>query len=282
MFYNFERQIFNANSWSGNQNTTAANFSCFNRFKPMPAVPKLRYNDEGGSAGGPVYIPHVYNGKNRTFWFFTWEGYWQPAAVAQNLSECVATAAEIQGNFQGVYGATQPGDLRPRHHHGEVSARPLVRPAPTTSFPPPASAPSPRISSRYIPAPNSGSGGSPVGDYYFNQTTTVTDKDWSIKIDHSLGTKSHFSFFETHRFEPSACGSISSRSLSDGLVSTTDPHQFRASWDWVATPHVVLHSYWSGDFDNQQWNNPLQNGYGCKLGFTADLPAGPTQTPHHK
>ena len=64
--------------------------------------------------------------------------------------------------------------------------------------------------------------------------------------------------------------------ISDGLTSTTDPHQFRASWDWVATPHVVLHSFWSGDFDNQQWNNPLQNGYGCKLGFT-ELACGTNQ-----
>ena len=64
--------------------------------------------------------------------------------------------------------------------------------------------------------------------------------------------------------------------LSDGLVSTTDPHQFRASWDWVATPHVILHSYWSASFDNQQWNNPLQNGYGCKLGFT-ELACGTNQ-----
>ena len=272
MFYNFERQTFNANSWSGNQNTTAANFHCFNQVLTYACRPKLRYNDEGGSAGGPVYIPHVYNGKNRTFWFFTWEGYWQPAVVAQNLSESVATAAEIQGNFQGVYGATQPVIYDPatttggvRTPFGSAGAYNII---PTSRFS--------TISKNflgYIPPPDSGTGGSPVGDYYFNQTTTVTDKDWSIKIDHSLGTKSHFAFFETHRFEPSAVVEYLPGPISDGLVSTTDPHQFRASWDWVANPHVVLHSYWSGDFDNQQWNNPLQNGFGCKLGFT-ELPCG--------
>ncbi len=30
-------------------------------------------NRYGASAGAPVYIPKVYNGKNRTFWFFAWE-----------------------------------------------------------------------------------------------------------------------------------------------------------------------------------------------------------------
>jgi len=30
-------------------------------------------NRYGFSAGAPVILPHVYNGKNRTFWFFAWE-----------------------------------------------------------------------------------------------------------------------------------------------------------------------------------------------------------------
>ena len=30
-------------------------------------------NEFGGSLGGPVYIPNVYNGKNRTFFFTSYE-----------------------------------------------------------------------------------------------------------------------------------------------------------------------------------------------------------------
>jgi len=33
-----------------------------------------RQNDFGGTLGGPLTIPHVYNGKNRTFFFFSYEG----------------------------------------------------------------------------------------------------------------------------------------------------------------------------------------------------------------
>ncbi|HKE28244.1 MAG TPA: carboxypeptidase regulatory-like domain-containing protein [Bryobacteraceae bacterium] len=36
--------------------------------------PPERQNDFGGVLGGPVYIPHVYNGRNRTFFFFSYEG----------------------------------------------------------------------------------------------------------------------------------------------------------------------------------------------------------------
>ena len=74
MFYNWERQYTSANSWSGNQNTNPSNFSCYNAIQTKACRPKQRFNDEGGSAGGPVFIPHVYDGRNKTFWFFTYEG----------------------------------------------------------------------------------------------------------------------------------------------------------------------------------------------------------------
>ena len=280
MFFNFARQIFDANTWSGNQNTNPSNFNCFGATQTYACRPKLRQNDEGGSAGGPVWIPHVYDGRNRTFFFFTWEGYWQPATVATNNGESVPTAAELQGNFQGVFGTTTPVVYDPtttaggvRTPFGTAGAYNII-PASRIST----------ISKNFIStgitgagiAPNIGSSATPNGNYYFNQTTILTDKEWSIKIDHSLHQKHHFSFYETHRFSPSAVVQYLPGPLSDGLVSTTDPHQFRASWDWVATPHVILHSYWSASFDNQQWNNPLQNGYGCKLGFT-ELACGTNQ-----
>lgn len=36
--------------------------------------PKLRQNQFGGTVGGPVVIPKIYNGRNRTFFFFNYEG----------------------------------------------------------------------------------------------------------------------------------------------------------------------------------------------------------------
>src|SRR5262249_33687773 len=35
--------------------------------------PALRYNDFGYTAGGPVYIPSMYDGRNKTFFFFSEE-----------------------------------------------------------------------------------------------------------------------------------------------------------------------------------------------------------------
>jgi Carboxypeptidase regulatory-like domain len=48
--------------------------------------PALRQNDFGGTLGAPVRIPHLYNGKDRTFFFVSYEGLRlvapQPAAVS--------------------------------------------------------------------------------------------------------------------------------------------------------------------------------------------------------
>ena len=38
------------------------------------AEPPLRQNDFGGTLGGPIRIPHLYDGKDKTFFFFSYEG----------------------------------------------------------------------------------------------------------------------------------------------------------------------------------------------------------------
>jgi hypothetical protein len=62
-----------------------------------------RQNDYGFNIGGPVYIPHLYNGHNKTFFFFNFEQYRQNnASVTHNT---VPTAAELGGDFSEILGA---------------------------------------------------------------------------------------------------------------------------------------------------------------------------------
>jgi hypothetical protein len=61
--------------------------------------PKLIRNEYGASAGGPVILPK-YNGKNRTFWFFNFEG--QQNRSASTASFNVPTAAMRNGDFSGA------------------------------------------------------------------------------------------------------------------------------------------------------------------------------------
>jgi hypothetical protein len=54
--------------------------------------PALRQNDFGGTLGGPVEIPHIYQGKNKTFFFFSYEGLRlaQPQAATVNFVPDIA------------------------------------------------------------------------------------------------------------------------------------------------------------------------------------------------
>jgi hypothetical protein len=81
----FRNDVFNANSF-------------INNFKGNPR-PVLRYNDFGGTIGGPFFIPGVYNtNKEKTFFFFSEEVRRVTTPVAQN--SIVPTDLERQGFFQ--------------------------------------------------------------------------------------------------------------------------------------------------------------------------------------
>ena len=54
-------------------------------------------NDFGGSFGGPVIIPHLYNGRDKTFFFGDYEGLQYPQSTV--LQALVPTALMRQGNF---------------------------------------------------------------------------------------------------------------------------------------------------------------------------------------
>jgi len=51
------------------------------------------------SLGGPVYIPKVYNGRNKTFWFFAYDRYRKSFGQTPIT---LPTAAEVSGDFSGL------------------------------------------------------------------------------------------------------------------------------------------------------------------------------------
>jgi hypothetical protein len=62
--------------------------------------PRNRRNDFGGTLGGPVIIPKLYNGKNKTFFFFAYEQYLEGSQL--NFVDTVPTAAYRAGDFSAI------------------------------------------------------------------------------------------------------------------------------------------------------------------------------------
>jgi len=61
--------------------------------------PAVNFNNFGGTLGGPLYLPHLYNGKSRTFFFVSWDIALLHESKPTLLS--VPLPNEIQGNFLG-------------------------------------------------------------------------------------------------------------------------------------------------------------------------------------
>src|SRR5262249_37291394 len=60
--------------------------------------PKNRRHDYGGSVGGPVWIPKLYNGRNRTFFFLAYEKFHQNQDQA-GLVQTLPTDSMRNGDF---------------------------------------------------------------------------------------------------------------------------------------------------------------------------------------
>jgi hypothetical protein len=66
-------------------------------------APFLNRNEFGVSAGGPVYIPKLYDGRNKTFWFTSWE--WYRQISSSTLQFALPTQAMREGNLSGLTNA---------------------------------------------------------------------------------------------------------------------------------------------------------------------------------
>ena len=136
--------------------------------------PQLVANDFGASAGGPVIIPHLYNGHDRTFFFGTFEGFRYPrGATIQNE---VPTEAQRNGQFNAE-GVT-PKD-------------------PMTGLPfPNNTIPTSRISSvaqgflALYPLPNAGDlTKAHAANYIANRSNDYHSDQYDLRVDHYLTSK---------------------------------------------------------------------------------------------
>src|SRR5580693_6898962 len=61
-------------------------------------TPSFTQNQFGANAGGPLWIPHLYDGRNKTFWFFSWEAFRLRQGASPVLTT-VPTSPELAGDF---------------------------------------------------------------------------------------------------------------------------------------------------------------------------------------
>ena len=78
------------------RNTSLNARNWFNR--PPSIKPPFKLNQFGGTVGGPIIIPHIYNGRDKTFFFFSAEDL-QRRSSPVTATIFLPTATEMAGNF---------------------------------------------------------------------------------------------------------------------------------------------------------------------------------------
>ncbi|HEX4274661.1 MAG TPA: carboxypeptidase regulatory-like domain-containing protein [Bryobacteraceae bacterium] len=145
---------------------------------PIANQPFYNY---GGSIGGPVIIPKIYNGKNKTFWWITGEGYRQTEANTATLN--VPTALERVGDFSQSFTSAAHTALQQMYYPTSATTR---TPFPGNVIPKSQLSPVGLALAAYYPLPSQTT--SFFGQPNYNATGIIYDRADQVtaKADHQI------------------------------------------------------------------------------------------------
>ena len=213
---------------------------------------RQRRNDYGFTLGGPVWIPKLYDGHNKTFFFWNWEQY----RIGQNVlpqALSVPTDAFRRGDFSSILVKTQigtdplgrpiyPNEIYDPATRRVVNGQIVADPFPDNIIPPERFDPVAKKIQALIPSPTSPA--LSVLNYqkaYESQRTTSVP---SLKIDQVLGTKDKIAFFWNHTgtFCWYCAGAVGLPQPIDTTIGTDiHAHSERLNFDHTLSPRMLLH-----------------------------------------
>ena len=205
----------------------------------LPRVAVNKQNEFGASVGGPALIPKVYNGRNKTFFFFVYGGY----RFRQSAPNTLASLPPLDfrnGDFSranaviydpnttvftanGVTRQPFPNNQIPANRFSKVSKNILaLLPAPINN----------NLTSNFI---SSGSG-------------YVDEDQYNIKIDHSFSDTNRISgyYYRDRQTQVDPTGAGADRvsipgPATEAALTANRNHWVRLSHDLVLSPTVINH-----------------------------------------
>jgi len=175
-------------------------------------------NEYGGYVGGPVLIPHLYNGKNKTFWMFDWEG--QKLRQNNFATTAVPTAPIWAGDFSSMTDTS--GDKYTIYDPATTSGPNGARtPFPNNTIPTSRISPYASIFQSVTPTPNIGGNLNPWVAQNFQTFYPVPNDQptWTIKIDHTFPSRTVYP--GTSRWLPISMQCMAGNSVTRRLVAPT-------------------------------------------------------------
>ena len=169
--------LYHGTLWEFNRNNKLTTLAPFQAYSPTAAPPRLNRNQYGANLGGPLSIPKLYKGKDRTFFFLNWESGRLIQGTAGN-SAFVPPSAYRTGDFSSssvkVYdpttGSPFPGNIIPSNRIQSFASQYLT----------------------YVPAPNSNQA---AVNYYSPASSAPTIQDQYVgRVDQHVSDRNELSF----------------------------------------------------------------------------------------
>lgn len=181
----------------------------------VKAPPPLKQNQFGYTLGGPIIIPKLYNGKNRSFFFLNYEGLRHRGSSTGYYT--VPTAAELGGQF------TTP-ILDPANNYQPF----LGNQIPTSRFSRLAN-----VGTKYFPSPNTST---PQGNFVRVSASPFDADQQNYKFDQNIG-KNDAAFFRYTM--ANSTGTSAGINAAQNRFNTTTLNTWQVSETHTFTPNIV-------------------------------------------
>jgi hypothetical protein len=247
--------------------------------------PPVHFNEPGGTFGGPVWIPKVYNGRKKTFFFFSYDRT-HTIDPRTGSTRSVPTALERGGDFTQSF-TTQSGQRFPIQVYDPLT---VAANGNRTLFPG-SMIPAPRQSAiaqnilKYVPLPNTA--GDPTSNasnnFVAGSVANNTIPMVSVRVDQAWNN-AHHSFVTVrwshlvqdydNYFQSKATGFVQERvSKSAGM-----DHVWTLSSNKVLDLRYSVNRYEQPGFDNGAGFDPTQLGFSSGLASQLIKPSFPRIT----
>jgi Carboxypeptidase regulatory-like domain/TonB dependent receptor len=218
---------FHGGLFENHQNSA---FAARNTFSAT--VPKLIMNDFGGFIGGPVIVPKLYHGKDKTFFFMTYEGLRLPRETV--LTESVPSLALRTGDLS-VY---LPKVVR------DLSGNPF----PNNKIPASFISPMALAALKYLfPLPNAGGPNAIANNYVDNYPSPISSNQGDVRLDQNINDKQTVFARLTYKrrdVENAPTASV----LTGPTLAPENDWSLTGAYNYVISPSIVneLRVGWTG------------------------------------
>lgn len=234
------------------------------------AAPHLVRNEFGASIGGPIFVPKVYNGKNKSFFFFAYERF--SLRQASNELVKVPTVAMRTGDFSGLVNGA--GILQQLYDPNTTDRVTYQRtPFPNNQIP--LSRISPLAKTLYAATPLPQSADNPLVNSNFNAVndSTQTVPNITFRLDHVFdeNNRAYFRFTDIDQFQQ-ALRNYPSNSPANvaggGLPAGATGYQaipIQTISGAMGLSHVFSPTFFSETIVSQQWQRMYVQGNDASL-----------------